>query len=196
MSALRRHVIISGTGRAGTTLLVQICTALGLDTGFATPFDAIHESCNAGMEKNLSHPDAPYIVKSTHLCVQLDAMLRDDPTLFIDRAIVCVRDLRSCAESRRDVVRRNPDDNPTLTPGGLWGTDDPNAQEDVLAHFSHQLLVTLAEHEIPLTLIRFPRYVHDRAYRIRRLQDVFPWLRERAIDDACAQVIRPELVRF
>ena len=28
------HVVISGTGRAGTTFLVQLLTHLGLDTGF------------------------------------------------------------------------------------------------------------------------------------------------------------------
>ena len=31
----RGHVLIAGTGRAGTTLLVRICARLGLDTGFS-----------------------------------------------------------------------------------------------------------------------------------------------------------------
>lgn len=30
----KRHIIISGTGRAGATFLVQLFTALGIDTGF------------------------------------------------------------------------------------------------------------------------------------------------------------------
>ncbi|MGO8710482.1 MAG: hypothetical protein ACLQUZ_00180 [Rhizomicrobium sp.] len=33
----RHHVIISGTGRAGTTFLVQLLTALKLDTGYYNP---------------------------------------------------------------------------------------------------------------------------------------------------------------
>ena len=33
----KRHLIISGTGRAGTTFLVQLLTVLKRDTGFASP---------------------------------------------------------------------------------------------------------------------------------------------------------------
>ena len=32
----QHHVIITGTGRSGTTLLIQLLTELGLDTGFAS----------------------------------------------------------------------------------------------------------------------------------------------------------------
>jgi hypothetical protein len=46
----KHHVIISGTGRAGTTCLVQVLTALGLDTGFADLTSAVHANCHAGME--------------------------------------------------------------------------------------------------------------------------------------------------
>ena len=30
----RKHVVITGTGRAGTTFLVELLTALGMDTGY------------------------------------------------------------------------------------------------------------------------------------------------------------------
>ena len=30
----RRHVVITGTGRAGTSFLVELLTHLGLETGF------------------------------------------------------------------------------------------------------------------------------------------------------------------
>jgi hypothetical protein len=46
----RHHVIISGTGRAGTTFLGQLLTALKLDTGFYNPFADIDPISNAGME--------------------------------------------------------------------------------------------------------------------------------------------------
>lgn len=50
------QVIISGTGRAGTTFLIQLLTCLGFDTGFANVEAAIDPNCNAGMEWDLRHP--------------------------------------------------------------------------------------------------------------------------------------------
>jgi hypothetical protein len=39
---MKRHILISGTGRAGTTFLVQLFTALGFDTGFDLNRDNPH----------------------------------------------------------------------------------------------------------------------------------------------------------
>ncbi len=45
-------VIITGTGRAGTTFLVQLLTELGLDTGYTrrTWSRDYFEHCDAGLE--------------------------------------------------------------------------------------------------------------------------------------------------
>jgi hypothetical protein len=101
----RHHVIISGTGRAGTTVLMQILTKLGLNTGFTDPWSAIDTNCHAGMECDIRQPNAPYIVKSPWLCDYLEDVMRSQ-SVVIDRAIIPVRDLFAAAESRRDVVRR------------------------------------------------------------------------------------------
>jgi hypothetical protein len=59
-AGMSNHIIISRTGRAGTTLLVQIFTTLGKDTGFKEIKSNIFENCSAGMEIPLTKPDAPY----------------------------------------------------------------------------------------------------------------------------------------
>ena len=59
----RHHVIISGTGRTGTTLMVQLLTNLGLDTGFTSDDDHVYQTCNACMERSLTEEKAPYIKK-------------------------------------------------------------------------------------------------------------------------------------
>src|SRR5689334_19108131 len=102
---IKHHLIISGTGRAGTTFLVQLFTALGLDTGFSDLQSAIYENCNAGMEKDIHLPDAPYIIKTPWLCDYLDEVLENNDRV-IDHAIVPVRDLYAAAQSRRDVSAR------------------------------------------------------------------------------------------
>lgn len=190
----RRHVIISGTGRAGTTFLVQLCTALGLDTGFSSIDEAVFLECNAGMERELAEENAPYIVKAPQLCASLDTILKERD-IVIEHAIVPMRELTAAAESRRSVVHRNgADDRPTTVNGGLWGTSDPSKQESVLAEMLYKLIETIARHEIPLTLLSFPRLVHDRDYLLRRLRGVFPLLTDDEFSKAFARVARPELV--
>jgi len=50
------HVLITGTGRAGTSLLVQILTELGLDTGFKKGVKLDAKS-NAGLERSIKDID-------------------------------------------------------------------------------------------------------------------------------------------
>ncbi len=190
----RHHVIISGTGRAGTTFLVQLFTALGLDTGFSSPGDGIFPECDAGMEKDLSDPNAPYIVKSPHLCLTLEALL-SQKIVVIDHAIIPVRKLEHAAESRRRVSRRNNPSNPTSVNGGLWGTDNPALQEDVLSRRFHDLVHALVSHEVPTTFVHFPRIVTDADYLYRMLRSgvlsCVAWTDFRA---AFERVTRPDLV--
>jgi hypothetical protein len=68
----RHHVIISGTERSGTTFLVQLLTALKLDTGFNNPASAISPISNAGMEFDIAKANWPYILRNPNLCDLLD----------------------------------------------------------------------------------------------------------------------------
>jgi hypothetical protein len=90
----RHHVIISGTGRNDTTFLVQLLTALKLDTGFNNPASDISAIGNAGMELDITKENAPYIVKHPDLCDLLDEITPKEP-IIIDHAILPVRDLDS-----------------------------------------------------------------------------------------------------
>lgn len=192
----RHHVIISGTGRAGTTFLVQLLTELRLDTGFDSPKAAIFENCNAGMEQDIRLPGAPYIVKDPWLCERLDEILTEQD-LVIDHAFVPVRDLYAAAESRRDVMRRNPELIPLGdVPGGLWLTSDPGMQESVLTVRLYRLIYTLAKRSIPVTFLHFPRLVQDPDYLFTRLQPLLqgPGVDRAAFAQAFERVARPELV--
>lgn len=157
--ARQHHVIISGTGRSGTTFLVQLLTELGLDTGFPDPNAQIREDRgHAGMEWTLrNNPTAPYIVKNPNLCEHLPGILKNED-VAIDHAIIPIRDLYSAAESRRTVARKG-------RPGFLmprrflgirkWRIRRPEEQESVLAQNFFRLVHTIAEHNIPMTLLFF-----------------------------------------
>jgi len=190
----RHHIIISGTGRAGTTFLVQLHTALGIQTGFADPHASIAPNCRAGMELDIRNPDAPYLIKSPHLCDYLDEVL-EAGNVVIDHAYVPVRDLYSAAESRRDVERRTDSATcPGPTPGGLWRTDQPEQQETVLAHQLYKLIFALAKGNVPTTLLYFPRLVEDPVYLYAKLQPSLGAIAYERFLAAYNQLARPEFV--
>src|ERR1035441_6686184 len=103
----KHHLLISGTGRAGTTFLVQLLTELGLDTGFASSTDGIHAAANAGMEwqiEEIFKKTAPYVVKSPALTEHISEVLQA-PDVVVDYMIIPIRDLFASAESRRANAR-------------------------------------------------------------------------------------------
>jgi hypothetical protein len=167
----RHHLLISGTGRAGTTFLVQLLTELGLDTGFQNAFDGIHSNCRAGMEYDIRFGTPPYVIKSPFLCDHLDDFLENAAgNVVIDHLFVPVRDLYAAAESRRDVTRRTDAALfPGGVPGGLWMTDQPERQEQVLLDMLYKLVFAAAKWEIAVTLLHFPRTVHDPVYLYEKL---------------------------
>jgi len=191
---VNHHVIISGTGRAGTTFLVQLMTALGLDTGFTDPEEGVFPNCQGGMEHDLRRDGAPYIVKSPALCQYLDGVLERKEAI-IDHAIIPVRGLYAAAESRRDVTRRtDPDEFPGGVVGGLWNTEQPDDQERVLAEMLYALIYTLARHDVPHALLFFPRFIHDPAYLYSKLTFLLNGITYSRFLMAYRQTVNPELV--
>jgi hypothetical protein len=189
----KHHLIISGTGRAGTTVLVQLLTDLGLDTGFADLSSGLFANCDAGMEWDIQHPDAPYIIKSPWLCDNLDEILQRGEAI-IDHAIVPVRDLYSAAQSRRDVDQRSYGiRNRREVPGGLWHTDNPAEQEAALAGQLYKLIYAITKNEIPMTLLHFPRFIHDPEYLYRQIAFAVRNVSYDSFLQSFRRVVRPEL---
>ena len=193
-------VIISGTGRAGTTFLVQVMNAVGLDTGIDRGLGKKYDTANAGYEIHWDHPDAPYILKSPSFCETLRPLLAEG-RFIIDHAIVPIRDLEEAAASRvhisvktkrsfwRWLLRR-----PHRAAGGMWGTTDPDQQASVLAVNFHRLLHTLAVYDIPVTFLEFPRLVNDSLYLYTKLKPILGNITFAKFDTAFHDIAQPELV--
>ncbi len=190
MPAAKTHkVIITGTGRAGTTFLVQLLTELGLDTGYTpeTWQRDYHAHCQAGLEHDVEDSAAPYIVKNPGLCESLPGVLARG-RIAIDLAIIPLRRLDDAAFSRIRVGGKG------RTPGGLTGTDDPAQQRAVLAENFHQLVETLSAHDIPFLFLHFPRFAQDAGYTFEKLRPLLGDM-DRARFTACfARLARPELI--
>lgn len=182
-----RKIIITGTGRAGTTFLVRLLTELGLDTGFTRENwrEHVHAHCAAGLEKDLAAPDAPRIVKDPDLCERLPAILAAG-RIVVEHALVPVRELEAAAASR---VRIGAN-----APGGLVGTADADHQRAVLAERFHHLVETLVQHDIPHTFLAFPRFACDAAYCYERLHFLLDGVTFREFEAAFARVADPKLI--
>jgi hypothetical protein len=185
-----RHLVIAGTGRAGTSFLVRYLTELGLDTtlsrrGKAAGWD---DAANAGLEELLvgGGEHLPYVVKSPWIGEHIEQVLAD-PSIKVDAILVPVRDLVEAATSRavlemRAIHQRAPwmaqlDRSWEVwagTAGGVVYSLNPLDQARLLAVGFHNLVWRAVEAEVPVHFLAFPRLVEDKEYLFRVLRPILP----------------------
>ena len=204
----RSHVIISGTGRAGTTFLVQLLTHLGLDTGFDRdtmevlpkardarlgPMD-LFPMARAGHEMDIRHAQAPYIVKTPSLCDLAGEVLAS--SVRIEHAIIPVRQFDAAAASRAHVqtLTTGNADGEEKVSGGLWDTAEAHHQADVLRQKFTTLIEMLVRHDIPITFLSYPRLVRDPDYLYAKLRFLLGDIDLGSFRAGFNKIVRPEWV--
>jgi hypothetical protein len=165
--------VIAGTGRAGTSFLVQFLDACGLETTLdASKWD---ERARAGGESVLD-PDAdlPYVVKDPWLWTYCRSL--DLERVGIDALLVPMRDLTDAAGSRVLQARAALAETPWVNrgfsasgPGGVVYSLSVADQERILAVGFHELLHWAVSNDIPTVLLDFPRIVEDAEYLVSSL---------------------------
>ena len=184
--ARKNHLMIAGTGRAGTTFLVQYLAACGLDTHLARhpAANTYNEDANAGLEDlPFDNPDLPYVIKSPWLHAYATRLLAD-PSIALDAVIFPMRSIVEASTSRvvnelraRYATQGLPDDcrlweSWGTTPGGIVYSLNPIDEARLLALGFHELMHTLVKHDVPLVMLDFPRLVEDPAYLYDKLHPV------------------------
>jgi hypothetical protein len=184
-----RHLLIAGTGRAGTTALVELFGACGLETGAEEL--RFFKGTRAGLERTFVGDGSPYVVKHPYISEYLEDLVADgfDPAR-IDAVVVPVRDLRDSAASRIQVFA----DYGLRAPGGLWRSRRPGRQLTALAESEHRLLRTVAGNHIPLVLLNFPEFVNDADYAWRQLRPVLTSVDAATFAEQHAALMQPRLV--
>ena len=172
-----KHILITGTGRAGTTLLVQIFTRLGFDTGLSMSQAkvGVDPIARAGLEPDLRQVDSlPHVIKAPGRADELKALL-SEKSLELEAGIVPMRDLFSAAESRRNVytLAAKAGKNPIKHPGSLWKTRKPEEQEGQLALQFYGCVEAIVATGRPLHFLRFPHFARDADYLWSALKPVF-----------------------
>ena len=202
----RKHVIITGTGRAGTSFLVELMTHLGLETGYEVDDIAKHKSkaARAGLEHDIRRDDAPYIVKSPWFCdYAAEVLERED--IQIEHAFIPMRDLQAAAESRRHVTNETVASmsflkrlryywRPATLAGGMWPMNSGSSQEALLLDKLYNLVLTLSSSTIPVTLLRYPLLTDDSLYLYAKLQPILNGIGFEEFDATFSRVANPSLV--
>jgi hypothetical protein len=207
MSA-RKHVVITGTGRSGTSFLVELLTHLGFETGFSS--DDIEskkfKQARAGLEHDIRRKECPFIVKSPQFCDYAEEVIyRDD--IVIEHIFIPVRDLHAAAESRRRVARNYDPSLPFVRrfkhmlkirkfPGGLWHTRSrkQGRQEEVLLKLIYKLMLVISDTNLPVTFMRYPRIVKDCPYLFEKLKPILQNITYKSFCEVFNRTVRPELV--
>jgi len=187
---VRHHAIIAGTGRAGTSFIVQLLSRLGLDTGYDALFP-FNDAAKAGLEYDIRKDDAPYIVKNPAISSYIDDILAND-RIVIDHAFIPIRDLAAAARSRIEVQERSGVAKPV--PGGLVFTQDRERQAEVLAGLFHNLVLALTRADIPMTFISYPRLTADCDYLYHKLKPLLADVSRDRFGEAFDALRRPDWV--
>ena len=190
MAEREHHLLITGTGRAGTSFLVKYLAELGLETPVEHPDGASwDEAAHAGLEDLLLLEEPkhlPYVIKSPWLTEYIDQVLaRDD--IVIDGVIIPVRNLVEAATSRAVVEMQHryagvPGmaqlerswESWGLTAGGIVFSLNPIDQARLLAVGFHRLVRILTEADIPTIFVTFPRIIEDADYLFAKVQPLLP----------------------
>ena len=153
------HVVISGTGRCGTSFLVRWFDACGYDVGDIDSLDW-HPGSRCGLERMLDS-DAPKVVKDPWLYTYLDAV---DPA-SVELLVLPVRDLDAVVRSRIDnetsfseLVR------PASVNGGVVYDLSAPTLASTLARSFYALMEWAVTNDVSMLMLAYPAIVEDADY--------------------------------
>jgi hypothetical protein len=153
-------IIITGTGRAGTTFLMILFSFLKLDTGWdeVTFRRNIASKCNSGLEKDISAPHR--IIKGPDLIRHIKKICAKTK---IDLIIIPIRDYEAAAESR---VHNG------VGAGGLFGAEDKPTQIAFYHKIMAEYLLDMVQLNIPTIFLDFKKMVSDPKYVYEKLPTI------------------------
>lgn len=164
--------VVTGTGRAGTSFIMEVFTKLGLPTGYfnADIERTKHNKCHAGLEKAVdlqkmrsASQSGIQIFKSPFLVLKhnLDTWVNETQVRHV---IVPIRSLDDVAESRSKQQKGC---------GGFWnGASNKEEQWKADAALLSNLFETLSAYSIPTTRLEFPDIISNASYVYKQLKPI------------------------
>ncbi len=162
-------ILISGTGRCGTTFLMKLLSFLRFDTGYTkqTYKLQINSISKSGMETKLNTP---------HCVVKNPAFIEEEYLKYIVKNnipvqyfIIPIRNYSESAESRSKLPRAS---------GGLWNATNQKTQEEFYNKLMATFLLYATKYDFNVIYIDFQRMVTNKKYLYNKL---LPILKEKSI---------------
>lgn len=155
-------ILITGTGRCGTTFLIKIFSFLNYYTGFnKTNYETgISKNCNSGMELDTMAPY--YIIKSPYFLRDIDKIVANR-MIKIKLVIIPVRDFTQSAKSR--VSHGNE-------AGGLWDASNLDEQIKFYEKIMSNYRIVMTTHGINTIFLDFDQMITDKQYLFEKLKVV------------------------
>jgi hypothetical protein len=162
-------ILITGTGRCGTTFLIKLFSFLDFDTGYTRSNYSLYivPDCNSGMERN--YKDNYYILKNPKFIDNIENIIKDT-SIKIKNIIIPIRDLKMSANSRI----KNGNEN-----GGLWNATDELSQINFYKNILANYIVISTKYNINTIFIDFDKMINDKTYLFNKLKNI---LDEKNID--------------
>ncbi len=161
MARIMKKVVVTGTGRCGTSFLMHLFTCLGMDTGF-TPDECVEHlkrsGCNGGIEHG--YDSESRIVKNPDYLRNYDKVKE---SYDVDYFIVPIRDLEAVARSRESNQGYG---------GFLKGAKNYLQQLEMHKIDLHSFLQTVLDNEDKMIMLYFPRIVEDKYYLYNSLSEL------------------------
>lgn len=162
-------ILITGTGRCGTTFLIKLFSFLNFNTGFNKDNykDFIFSNCNSGLEKNYN--ENYYILKNPRFMSEIIDILQDD-SIKIKLVIIPIRDYKISAHSRQNISNFEGCGN--IVPGGLWNAVDELSQiryyKDILSDYIYYM----TKYELNTIFIDFDKMISDKKYLFNKIKNI------------------------
>jgi hypothetical protein len=156
-------ILITGTGRSGTTFLIRLFTFLGYDTGFTRDnyMHHIAPNCNSGMEYPYTAPY--YILKNPEFIANIETIINSNE-LNIKLIIIPIRNYSESANSRNN--------HGALVCGGLWNAHDFDSQLNYYYKIMSNYIHSMVKHNIPTLFLDFNAMTQNKKYLYDKLKPV------------------------
>jgi hypothetical protein len=163
-------ILITGTGRCGTTFLIKLFTFLEYDTGFTKDNyeKFIFTNCNAGMEKR--YVDNHYILKNPYFLDNIHNIIHDK-TISVKQIIIPIRNFEMSAKSRCNNV--NKDKNKCLNvAGGFVFAKNEKEQLDYYNKIMSNYIYYMVKFNINTLFLDFDKMISDKKYLYDKLSHI------------------------
>ncbi len=165
-------IVITGTGRCGTSFLMQLLTRCGVNTGYTIEEADEQVKRIQGLNAGIEHGTYSERIESARVIknpewIRLEEFQKLQDKYTIDHVIIPFRDVTAAAKSR-EYMHKN-------THGGYGGywLGAENVEQQMMANSLYfcGLLQYLLEYEIPYTLISFENMMSDKWYLFKMLPE-------------------------